>query len=165
MQTKYKLPKELYQETLWIIRGQKHREKKYKEKYSDILEGGGANYISKRNKDGEETERIYVPSGKGTTQSATEIKALALDALENSVETIKMRSVQQALSEIGNDIADDTCKNNLIKALLLNINDRHNFPYEKLYLPKISKKKFYQYKSEFVYLVALKNNFIENKKE
>jgi len=161
VQTKYKLPKDIYQATLWIIRGQKRREEEYKEKYSDILEGGGANYISKRNKDGEETERIYVPSGKGTNQSTTEMKALALNALENSEETIKMRSVQQAFSEIGKDIADDVCRNNLIKALLLNINDRHNFSYEKLYLPKISKKKFYQYKSEFVYLVALKNNFIK----
>lgn len=165
MQTKYKLPKDIKQCTLWIIRGQKRREMKYKEKYSDILEGGGAKYISKRNKDGEETERIYMPSGKGKSQSATELKALALDALENSEDTIKMRSVQQALSEIGHDITDETCRSNLIKALLLNINDRHNFPYEKLYLPKISKKKFYRYKSEFVYLVALKNNFIENKKE
>lgn len=161
MQTKYKLPKDVYQSTLWIIRGQQRRESEYKEKYYDILEGGGANYISKRNKDGKETERIYMPSGKGTNKSSTEIKALALDALENSEETIKMRNVQQALDEIGNDIADCNIRNNLINALLLNIDDRHNFSYEYLYLPEISKKRFYQYKSKLIYLVALKNNFIE----
>ncbi|MCM1286560.1 MAG: hypothetical protein NC213_10315 [Acetobacter sp.] len=161
MRNRYELPNDIKNSVIWFIKGQVRREKNYKEAYSDILEGGGANYISKRDKEGNETERIYLPSVKGNNKSATEIKALALDALENSEETIKMRSVQQALSEIGNDIADDKLRENLRKSILLNINYRREFTYERLYLPNISKKKFYQYKSEFIFLVASKNNFIK----
>ena len=61
MQTKYRLPKDIYQATLWIIRGQKRRIEEYKRKKDDILNGGDASYIKQKNRYTEEFEYIYLP--------------------------------------------------------------------------------------------------------
>ncbi len=163
MKTKYKLPKDVYQAALWIIRGQQRREKVYRQKRDDILNGGGAKYITYHSMDSDDKKeyRAYLPAAH-SNQSATEIKALALAALEDDSETKKMHCVNEAIYQIGNDIADNNLKNILRKYILLNINDRREYSYDKLYLPGISKKKFYQYKSEFIYIVALKNNLYKN---
>lgn len=158
MQTKYKLPKDVYSSVIWIIRGQPRRIQEYKQKLDDILNGGGAKYITFTNSKGEK-ERAYQPAGKGEHSSAVEIKALALAALDAKPETIKMRAVEDALNEIGRDIESDSVKRILQESIIKNIEDRRQFAYHKLHIPGISRDRFYSYKSEFIYLVAIKTNF------
>lgn len=98
MQTKYRLPKDIYQATLWIIRGQKRRIEEYKRKKDDILNGGGASYIKQKNRYTDEFEYIYLPKSK-TTQSSVEIKGMALAALDDDESTKKMLIVEQARIE------------------------------------------------------------------
>ena len=155
MQTKYKLEKDVYQSTLWIIRGQKRRELEYKKSKDDILNGGGAKYINYRNKKGKNC-RAYLPSSRGNKKSETEVKALALSALEESIETQKMRAVQQALNEATQSIRNKELQLRIQESLMLNICDGRNFPFRMLNLPGISEYKFYNIKSKFIYLVSKK---------
>lgn len=159
MQTKYKLPKDVYQSTIWLIRGHERRVKEYKEKKDDILNGGGAKYITYHNKLNGEEARAYLPSS-GTKQSATQIKALALVALEADIDTIKMNMVQQALEEVSELISDKKAKEYFKVALLQNINDRRQYPFRNLNNVFVSEKTFYNYKAKFIYLVAQKNKLI-----
>ncbi|MCM1115620.1 MAG: hypothetical protein NC397_09010 [Clostridium sp.] len=160
VRTKYEIPKDIYQSVIWFIRGQQRREREYNDKLSDIMDGGGAKYISFVNEKTKKTERAYLPSGKGENKSATEIKGLALEALNNSKDAKNMKSVQQALRSIGSDIESEELRNQLQQALMLNIKDRKNFPYCKLCIPGICKRQFYEYKAEFIYTVAKNNCFL-----
>lgn len=162
MKNKYKLPKDVYQSVLWIVRGQVRRENEYKKSQSDILESSGANYesIVDKKDPSKEKERVYLPHGNGNSQSSTEVKALALQALEDKPETLKMKAVQQALNECCDDIDNLGLKSKLQIAIIKNINNRNDFPYRKLYIPGISEKDFYFHKAYFIYLVAKKINFI-----
>lgn len=159
MQTKYKLPKDIYQATLWIIRGHKRREQEYRQKKDDILNGGGAKYITYTNKRTDEEERAFMPSSH-TNQSATEIKALALVALEADSDTNKMNCVQQSLEEVSELITDSEAKEYFKVALLQNINDRRQYPFRNLSNVFVSEKTFYNYKAKFIWLVAKKLELI-----
>lgn len=155
MQTKYKLPKDVYQTALWIIRGHKRREKKYKQKKDDIINGGGAKYITYKDKLTGEEARAFLPSSH-SNQSETEIKARALVALEQDSDTHKMNCVQQALDEVSSLIADSEAREYFKVALLQNINDRRQYPFRNLSNVFVSEKTFYNYKAKFIYLVAQK---------
>lgn len=159
MQTKYKMPADVRLSIISIVKGQSRRELEYRQKKSDILQGGGAKYITYENPKTHESHRLYLP-GSNSNKSVTEIKALALNSLENDAETKRMIAVQQALVETVNDIDDIEQKHKIQSAILNNINDRRRYPYRFLYLPGISKEKFYMYKSKFIYTVAKKLNFL-----
>ena len=155
MQTKYKLPSDVYLSTLWIIRGQERREKEYKQKKDDILNGGGAKYISYKDANGNDS-RAYLPSARGNNVSETEVKALALAALEAHPETIKLAAVRQALIETTQQIKDDELKQRVQHSLMLNISNGKEYPFRCLNIPEFGKDKFYSMKSKFVYLVSKK---------
>lgn len=156
MQNKYKLPKDVYQTVIWIIRGQERREQDYKSNKDEILNGGGAKYIKRYNQSLKSNEYIYLPKGH-SNQSSTEIKALALAVLESTEETKRMKAVINSLNEAASrfDNADD-----IKQAIIKNIIDRHEYPYHKLGDLYISINTFYSCKSKFIYLVAKKLNFI-----
>ena len=125
MQTKYRLPKDIYQATLWIIRGQKRRIEEYKRKKDDILNGGGASYIKQKNRYTDEFEYIYLPKSK-TTQSSVEIKGMALAALDDDESTKKMLIVEQALKAAVSSYSEPQ---RISAALMKNIENRHEYPY------------------------------------
>lgn len=162
MQTKYKLPKDIYSSVLWIIRGQARREMEYNEKYSDILNGGGAKYIRicSEDKDWKKEEWAYMTNSHNGNQSTTEIKSMALLSLEQNPETEKMRAVQQVLINIGTDISNPELRRELQASILNNINNRRDYNYNRLNLPGISRDKFFSYKSKFIFDVAKRINFI-----
>lgn len=153
MQTKYKLPKYIYQQAIWSVRGQKDRVDKYQREKDNILNSSGASYLKIKNKKGE-TELVYLPKSK-SNQSSTEIKGLALAFLDGSESTVTMHIIEQCLCEATKDyINADEIKT----AILNNIEDRHKYPYRNLGNIYISEKTFYNIKSKFLYLVAMKLN-------
>lgn len=156
MQNKYKLPKDVYQTVIWIIRGQERREQVYKANKDEILNGGGANYIKRYNQSLKSNEYIYLPKGH-SNQSSTEIKALALAVLDSTEETKRMKAVINSLNEAASRFYNvDEIKEAIIK----NITDRHLYPYRNLGNLYISEKTFYKTKALFIFLVAEKLNYI-----
>lgn len=156
MQNKYKLPKSIYQATLWVIRGQEERERKYRQDKDEILNSGGASYIKRYNSLLKSDEYIYLPKGH-SSQSAVEIKALALLNLEKQSETKHMYAVQQALDEAVSGTEDPE---KIKLALMNNISDRNGYPFRNLGCINISEKTFYNIKHKLIYLVAKKINLI-----
>lgn len=156
MQTKYRLPKDIYQATLWIIRGQQRRIEEYKRKKDDILNGGGASYIKQKNRYTDEFEYIYLPKSK-TTQSSVEIKGMALAALDDDESTKKMLIVEQALKAAVSSYSEPQ---RISAALMKNIENRHEYPYRCLGNLPLSEKEFYALKAKFIYFVAFKLELI-----
>lgn len=157
MQTKEKLPKDVYQATLWVIRGHKRRIKEYNKQKDDILNSGGATYIKTKNKFSNEWEYIYLPKSK-TTQSSTEVKGMALAMLDQADDTKKIIIVQQALKEVA--AGYNGCADMISNALMKNIENRHDYPYRNLGNLPLSEKQFYALKSRFIYSVAIKLKLI-----
>lgn len=156
MQNKYKLPKDVYQTVIWIIRGQQRREQDYKANKDEILNGGGAKYIKRYNQSLKSNEYIYLPKGHNN-QSSTEIKALALAVLESTEETKRMKAVINSLNEA---VARFDNADEIKQAIIKNITDRHKYPYRKLGNLYISEQTFYKTKALFIFLVAEKLNYL-----
>lgn len=152
MKSKYPLPWDVKQECLWIVRGYDRRRKVYREARRDILEAGGENYATTKNKAGQEV-RVYGTRSSGGESRPVEIKQAKLDALEESQETKRMRAVEQALALCGADLPA-AMRRKLQKALLLNCQSGRRHPYESLGLDGISRSDFFRRKDLFLAAVA-----------
>lgn len=139
MQTKYSIPKDIRESVVWIIRGQKRREKEYAQKKKEILAGKDIKHINNKN--------------------LTEINSELL-SLEENQETVRMKIVEQSLNEIGSDILNRELREKLKQGIIMNIENRNECPYRNLNIPNVSEKSFYKYKNKFIYDVAKKLKFI-----
>ena len=76
------------------------------------------------------------------------------DVHTRALET-KIAVVTKALEQTGIDIDSPPLRNELRQAILLNIYNRKQFPYGRLYIVGISRDAFYQYRNAFIAAVAL----------
>lgn len=79
---------------------------------------------------------------------------------ETTVDVEIMKAVQQAYDDIGEDIENTELREVLQQGIWLNILDRKKHTYRYLNLSGISKKKFYEYKNQFIYNVAKNMDYI-----
>lgn len=140
MARKQTLPYEIRQECLWIVRGYDRRRKAYFEARRQIVDGvyGGKEGMPKSS----ECAR--------TVEGKTE----RLAALETWPETQKMRAVEQAKLHVGMDILNEELRCRLADAIILNCENRHEFPFRYMNLPGISKSDFYRRKDAFLEEIA-----------
>ncbi|MEA4919369.1 MAG: hypothetical protein VB078_00375 [Clostridiaceae bacterium] len=148
---KNKLPWDIKQECLWIVRGYDRRAKQYIAWRQEVIESGGANYITYV-QDGEEC-RAYMPRGNQTTH-AVEDKQLRLEAIEHYPEVIKMRAVEHAKLRIGVDLQNEESRQRLTNGIMLNCESGRDYPFEYLNLPEFSQRDFYRRKDNFLYDIA-----------
>ena len=146
-----KLPWDVKQEMLWIVRGYDRRVKLFKELRSDILNSGGAHYETYKVK-GEE-RRAYLPRG-GSDGRGVEHKEEQLSLLEQLPEIRKMRAVEYALARVGTDVANPELRQRLRDGIVLNCKDRNKYPFEKLNLAGFSQRSFYRRKDIFLMDIA-----------
>lgn len=146
-----KLPWDVKQEVLWIVRGYDRRVKLFKELRNDILNSGGENYVTYKVKD--EERRAYLPGG-GSDGRGVERKEEQLASLEQLPEIRKMRAVEYALERVGQDIANPELRQRLKTGIMENCKNRYGYPFEAMYLPGISKNDFYQRRDAFLLGIA-----------
>jgi len=146
-----KLPWDVKQEVLWIVRGYDRRVKLFKELRSDILNGGGENYVTYKVKN--EERRAYLPGG-GSDGRGVERKEEQLAGLEQLPEVRKMRAVEYALGRVGLDITNSELRQKLRDGIMLNCKNRYGSPFEQLGLVGISQKSFYRRRDVFLLDIA-----------
>jgi len=164
-QTKYYLPPDIKRTAIEMIRGYDRRLACYNEARYNIINGSSCDFVTytvtRRKKDGtikREQCRQYFQHGS-TISNPTADKFARLDALENHVETIRMRAVEQAKISIGIDIIDENQRQKLISAIWDSCIDGRNFVFQ-YYNLCVSKSNFYERRAEFLTKIAQKTQFL-----
>lgn len=68
----------------------------------------------------------------------------------------RLEAVEQALVAVGADIAADEVRAALRRAIMLNVESGHRYPYEQLGLDGISRSDFYRRKDQFLQGIAVR---------
>lgn len=150
---KYKLPWDVKQTCLWIVRGYERRVKWYQEERKEILSGGGAKYDTYTDSQSGESMRQYRPKAASAGRT-TEQKTVRLDRLEQGPEIMRMRAVEYAARCVCPDIETQELRQRLIHCILQNCEDGRAYPFEYLNLTEFSRSDFYRRKDQFLYFIA-----------
>ena len=145
-----KLPRDIQQQCLWIVRGYERNKREYNERRRDIIEGGGARYTEYVVNG--ETRRTYLP-GSHNASRTTEDKQLQLEGLEKTLAYKQMKAVEHARDRVGAGLQNDQ-RELLRKAIMLNCSDGRKFPFERLYTIGVSRMSFYRYREAFFWDIA-----------
>lgn len=118
-----------------------------------------------------ERERQNIICGKGesgggparTSAPGRPVEYLTerLLALEQEPNARRLAAIDQALVEVGADMANAELETKLQRALLLNCVSGREYPYERFDLPGISRRAFYQRRRGFLYQIAVLDGLIE----
>lgn len=156
-----KLPWDVKQQALWIVRGYDRARREYLKQRREILDaGGGGNgttYLAEigRGADGKpkyEERRAFLPASHNASRTAENI-AIQLAALENTQSFRQMRAVEHARDHIGADMPDGMA-DALKDAIMLNCQDGRKYRFEYLFLSGISRSGFYRIRDSFFREIA-----------
>lgn len=148
--SKLRLPRDIQQQCLWIVRGYERCKKEYNARRREILEAGGEHYTTYK-VNGEE-RRAYLPSSN-TASRTTEDKQMQLEGLERTLVFRQMRAVEHARDRVGAGLPE-MLADLLREAIMLNCSDGRKYPFERLYIVGISRAGFYRYREAFFYDIA-----------
>lgn len=151
-----KLPWAVKQQCLWIVRDYERMRREYRRMRRDILDAGGANYVT-YTENGEE-RRAYMPSQHNASRS-TEDRQMQLEGLESSPMVRQLRAVEHAKAKIGRGMPE-ALQDALQEAIMTNCQSGRKYPYERLYLTGISRSDFYRIRDTFFENIAEELNLI-----
>ena len=154
--SKEKLPWAVKQQILWMVRDYDRMRREYKRMRRDILDAGGANYVT-YTENGEE-RRAYMPSQHNASRS-TEDRQMQLEGLESSPMVRQLRAVEHAKARIGRGMPE-MLQDALQEAIMTNCQSGRKYPYERLYLTGISRSDFYRIRDTFFENIAEELNLI-----
>ncbi len=153
MAKKKKLPDDIRRECLSIVSGYERRVREYYDRRMEIICGTPKRFVEIGDQMSKDGEWAYMPSNHDASRTAENI-ALALNALETSPETLKIRAVEKAKRFIGSDIEDADLKRRLADAIMLNCRSGRRFPYACFDLTGIEQTNFYDRRTEFLTFIA-----------
>ena len=155
-----KLPRDVQQRCIWLVRGYERCRRDYKELRQSIIDGGSDSYTSYqakvgKTKDGKiitEERRTYIKGGHIASRT-TEDKEMRLDDLERLPWVRDMRAVEHARDRIGASLPE-AMRDMLSQAIILNCISGRAYPFERLVTVGISRRGFYRYREAFFYDIA-----------
>ena len=156
-----KLPWDVKQQCLWIVRGYDRPRRDYLRQRREILDAGGGGsgttYLAEIGKgaDGKpkyEERRAFLPAAHNASRTAENI-AIQLAALENTQSFRQMRAVEHARDHIGADMPDGMA-DALKDAIMLNCQDGRKYRFEYFFLSGISRSGFYRIRDNFFREIA-----------
>ena len=151
-----KLPDDVRQTCIQLVRGYDRRVREYYDRRREIIEGSPCRYETIRDKDAPEdwqkSTRFYPPSAHSASRTG-EDKAIQLQGLEDLLETKRMRAVEQAKVQIGLDLPEDM-RRKLVNAMILNCKAGRRYPFDCFDLQGIGRSDFYERRMEFLIEIA-----------
>ena len=159
--SKTKLPRDIQQQCLWIVRGYDRCRKEYIERRNDILNAsGGGNFTTysvtvgkdKNGKPIKEERRAYT-GGSHNASRTTEEKEMQLEGLERTLAFRQMKAVEHARDRIGAGLPD-MLAHYLREAIMQNCINGRRYTFERLYTVGISRRSFYRYRDAFFWDIA-----------
>lgn len=151
-----KLPYAVKLQCRGIVMDYERMRSEYRRMRKDILDAGGANYVS-YTVDGEE-RRAYLPGGHNASRT-TEDRQMQLEGLEQTPMVRKLRAVEHALAKIGQGMPE-MLQDALREAIMTNCQSGRKYPYERLFLTGVSRSDFYRVKERFFISIAEELNLI-----
>lgn len=152
-----KLPDDVRQTCIQLVRGYDRRVREYYDRRREIIEGTPCQYEVIRDKESPEdwkkAMRFYPPSSHSASRSG-EDKVMQLQSLEELPETKRMRAVEQAKVCIGLDLPEDM-RRKLVDAIILNCKAGRRYPYEYLDVEGIGRTDFYDRRTSFLLDIAV----------
>lgn len=146
-----KIPWDIRQQCLWIIRGYDRARREYFRARREILDAGGQNFTTAI-VDGVE-QRVYMPGARRVSRT-TEDKQLRLEALEQTQAFKQMRAVEHARAKIGAGFPAEM-QDKLRDAIMLNCIDGRKYPFERLFVTGVSRSDFYRARNDFFRAIAM----------
>lgn len=149
--TKTKLPRDIQQQCLWIVRGYERCRQEYKERRQEILDASPQQFSTYKDASGEEC-RVYFSGGHSASRT-TENRELQLEGLESTLAFKQMRAVEHARDRIGAGLPE-LMGDYLRAAIIQNCMDGRTYPFERLFTVGISRMGFYRCREAFLYDIA-----------
>ena len=153
MSSKNKLPWYVKQNCLAIVRGYDQSRKEYLRMRSEILNeghsGSGTTYIDAVTG---ETMATLIPSQHNASRT-TEIKAMKLEALTQTVAYKQIKAVEHAKAKIGEGLPE-LIQDLLQEGIMRNCMNGRRYNFERLYVIGISRSEFYRYRDQFFKSIA-----------
>ena len=160
MQNKYKMPPDVRSTVIGIVKGYERRKIELRRDEENILSLGSGRFESVQDDKGKETERAFMPSGKGGKSSAVENQAMRLMSLHNKLDYKRNEAIDKSLLDLPlNDYNTELAKKVREKIMLSCVlGKRFIFRYEGL--EGISERTFYRLRNRFLFSVAKRLDYI-----
>lgn len=160
MQNKYKMPSDVRRTVISVVQGYERRKIELRRDEEEILSLGSGKFESVQDDKGKETERAFMPSGKGGKSSAVENQAMRLMYLHNSWDYRCNQAIEKALAALPLDGYNPDLAKKVREKIMLScvLGKRFIFRYEGI--EGVSERMFYYKRSEFLYMVAKKLDFL-----
>lgn len=160
MQNKYKMPSDVRRTVIGIVQGYERRKIELRRDEEDILSLGSGKFETVTDDKGKETERAFMPSGKGGKSSAVENQALRLVNLHNSFDYKCNEAIDKSLAELPLNGYNPDLAKKVREKIMLSCQIGRQFNFEYSGLTGISRRTFYRLRSRFLFSVAKKLDFL-----
>lgn len=157
MSGRVKLPWDVKQQCVWIVRGYERTRREYLRARREILDAGPGDHAERYTENGEERAAI-MPAAHNPGRTAENI-ALRLEALEHTPAFLNMRAVEHARAKIGEGLPE-ALADELREGILLNCMSGRKYPFERLYIVGLSRSDFYRHRDLFFYSIAEERGMI-----
>ncbi|MCL2070756.1 MAG: hypothetical protein FWH07_00785 [Oscillospiraceae bacterium] len=135
---KIRIPKDVTALCEQVAKGYERRKKDYENRRMDIIYSHTSGFEG------------AVGGARGNSVSdPSAAKAERLEKLEESLDAKFVRAVERAIISLGADVARDS-REKLRKAVLLNCENGHEYPYEILGIDEFSRREFYRRRKSFI---------------
>lgn len=160
MQNKYKMPSDVRRTVISIVQGYERRKVELKRDEEDILSLGSGNFETVTDDKSKETERAFMPSGKGGKSSAVENQAMRLMNLHNSFDYRCNKAIDEALATVPLDGYTPELAKKVREKIFLSCILGKRFCFERAGIVGIEKSRFYQLRTVFLISIAKKLNLL-----
>ena len=151
-----KIPDDVKQNCLSLVRGYERRRKEYQLKREELLYNAPNNLYTIRDLDDPYDERkhigVMLPSSHLASRT-TEDLAQRLEGLEDLPDTRRMRAVEYAMDRIGLDLNEEQ-QTILRKAIYTSCLQGRKYPFERLQVEGMERTCFYDRRAKFLTDIA-----------
>lgn len=160
MQNKYKMPPDVRRTVISIVQGYERRKIQLRRDEEDILSLGSGKFETVKDDEGKETERAFMPSGKGGNSSAVENQAMRLLNLHNSFDYRCNKAIDEALDSLPLSAYNTELAKKVRNMIFLSCILGKRFSFERAGIVGIEKSRFYQLRSFFLISIAKKLGYL-----
>lgn len=151
------MPDDVKQNCISLVKGYARRREEYRNRRMELMNKSPDNHITvyRDPKDPYNTTRhigAIIPSGHNASRTTEDI-AQRVMALENLLETKRMRAVEYACDRVGQDLSPDDRKR-LQGAIFKSCIDGRKYPFERLCIDTMERSCFYDRRRKFLYDIA-----------
>ena len=151
-----KLPDDIKQNCISLVRGYGRRKKEYAQKRAELMANSSDKVVMIRDKeypdDDRKAEGVILP-GSHNASRTTENIAMRVVGLEDHMDTRRMRAVEYAEGRIGLDLPEEQ-RRALSRAIFTSCTKGRQCPFERLHVEGMERSCFYDRRMRFLIDIA-----------